>query len=176
MYILLVLKETVFPIPLTGDMVEMMREGRTFMSGVNLIPMYFGPLISTPTIKAVLVTSILNIILTIPFGFGVNFIARLRAKNFVWLAIGVGFGIESIQLVISLILGFPYRSLDINDVLFNALGVLIGYGFFKFFAWLYLAITQQFRIQHSGLPAYIYEVVSRDKVSSEKPKIMKLSA
>jgi glycopeptide antibiotics resistance protein len=164
-YLLVVLKETIFPIPLSGDMVEVMREETAFMSGVNLIPLYFGPFAST-SIRAIFVSSILNVILTVPFGFGVSFIAQVRTRNFFWLAIIVGLGIESIQLVISLALRYPYRTIDVNDVLFNALGVLIGYGFFRFFAWLYLTMTQRFKIEHRGLPAYIYDVVSQARPTS----------
>jgi glycopeptide antibiotics resistance protein len=47
---------------------------------------------------------------------------------------------------------------DINDVLLNAVGALIGYGLFKVFAWLYLAIIQPLNIKPRGLLAYIYSV------------------
>jgi glycopeptide antibiotics resistance protein len=98
-YILLLLKETLFPIPLTRDLFDDMREFVPFMSRVNLIPFNFGLFVS---LKGIIITSILNIILTMPFGFGVGFIWRLGAKNFWGLSTMVGGGIEVAQLIISL--------------------------------------------------------------------------
>lgn len=154
-YILLLLKETLFPIPLTKDLFADMRELVPFMSRVNLIPFNFGLFVS---LKGILVTSILNIVLTIPFGFGVGFIVRLRAQSFWWLSVMVGVGIEAAQLLISLSVNFPYRFVDINDVIMNSGGVWLGYGLFRIFVWLYLMSTRKFAIEHSGLSAYIYEV------------------
>lgn len=58
-------------------------------------------------------------------------------------------------------LGYPYRVIDINDAILNAFGVLIGYGMFRIFAWLYLRVTQRFASKHRGLTAYIYDVARR---------------
>ena len=41
--------------------------------------------------------------------------------------------IELVQLVISLSYGFPYRTVDINDVMLNLSGVMIGFALFCFF-------------------------------------------
>jgi glycopeptide antibiotics resistance protein len=49
----------------------------------------------------------------------------------------VGLGIEASQLAISLLLGVCYRSVDINDVLLNACGVLVGYMLYCICAWIY---------------------------------------
>jgi len=87
----------------------------------------------------------------VPLGFGLNFISRVRTRDILWLSITIGLGIEAIQFVVSLVLGYPYRVVDINDALLNAIGVLIGYGFFRAFAWLYLTITQRLKIEHRGL-------------------------
>jgi len=110
-YLLLAIKETIFPIPLDRDISD-----RSFISQINLIPLYFGKSTSFFSIRAILIASILNIILTIPFGFGINFIAQFKARDFAWLAITVGIGIELAQLIISLIITYPYRTIDINDV------------------------------------------------------------
>ena len=60
-----------------------------------------------------------------------NFIRRLRRKDILWLSFAVGFGIEFVQLLMTLILSYPYRVVDINDVWLNAAGVLIGFGLFQ---------------------------------------------
>ncbi|MDX2074966.1 MAG: VanZ family protein [bacterium] len=144
-----------FPIYISGRFVDVMRQQPSLLD-INLIPFYFGPF---TTLSDALSGLILNIILTVPFGFGLNFIMRVRAKNFIWLAPAVGFGIEITQLIISLILRYPYRVIDINDALMNTLGVWIGYAIFRLFSWIYRWATKHFHIKHEGLSAYIYHVV-----------------
>jgi glycopeptide antibiotics resistance protein len=100
-----------------------------------------------------------NILLTIPFGFGISFILRLKSKDFLWLALLVGIVFETIQLIISLVFRSPFRAVDINDVILNAIGVWLGYGFFRIFGWLYLYITQKFEINNKNEFGYIYDVV-----------------
>jgi glycopeptide antibiotics resistance protein len=102
-----------------------------------------------------------NILLTIPFGLGIIFVSRLRPRDFLWLPLAVGFGIETAQLAISIILGYPYRVVDINDALLNAAGVLIGYGLFRIFTWLWFRLTRRFKDKSAGWLAYLNEVASR---------------
>ena len=45
--------------------------------------------------------------------------------------------LETAQLGVSLLIGAAYRSVDINDVLLNAAGVLLGYALFRGCAWGY---------------------------------------
>jgi glycopeptide antibiotics resistance protein len=78
--------------------------------------------------------------LTVPFGFGAGLIFRMPAKRIPWLAAAAGLSLETAQLAISLLIGAVYRGIDINDVMLNALGVLIGYSVFRVFAWLYKAV------------------------------------
>lgn len=102
-----------------------------------------------------------NIIGTIPFGFGLSFVLRRRIRHIVPLALIVGCSGEAIQLVISLLLGYPYRSIDINDAILNTLGIFIGYALFRVFAWGFLLMTYWLHPIHRGLLGYLYEVASR---------------
>ena len=156
-YVMVGLDKAFFPIQINGLYVDVMRQA-PLLSQVNLVPLYFSKYgLSVAGYFGLLD----NILLTVPFGFGLNFLSRLRLKDFLWLSITVGFGIEAVQFVMTLILRYPYRVVDINDVLLNAMGALIGYGLFRVFAWLYLAITQRLDIKPSGLLAYIYTVADR---------------
>jgi len=153
-YVMVGLDKAFFPIQINGLYVDVMRQA-PLMSQVNLVPLYFSKYgLSVAGYFGILD----NILLTVPFGFGLNFLSRLRLKDFLWLSITVGFGIEAVQFVMTLILRYPYRVVDINDVLLNAVGALIGYGLFRVFAWLYLAIIQPLDIKPRGLLAYIYTV------------------
>jgi len=72
-------------------------------------------------------TSLLNILMLVPFGFGMPFITNLRLKHIV--AIGALFSlcIEFLQFASGLVSGVTFRIGDINDVIFNTLGAAVGY-------------------------------------------------
>ena len=158
-YLLVLVSVTVFPIPVGMDggfrfETVWQQIGHMYKySGLNLIPLYFGNCWDLPRACAIGIQE--NILMTVPFGFGINFIARLKARDFFWVAFGLGLLIETVQFALDLILGGAYRSVDINDVLFNGLGVWIGYGLFLVFAWLYLFIAQYIRFSRIGLLAFI---------------------
>lgn len=68
-----------------------------------------------------------NVLLGVPFGFLVPFVWRLSLPKV--LAAGLGFSllIEAVQwLSTKLMIAFPSRAVDINDVFLNTLGVLIS--------------------------------------------------
>ena len=159
LYVMLLVGVTIFPLPIPLDMggtiprqplAEILRR-------INLIPFHRTGL-WTFNLRYISFDLIGNIILTIPFGFGLRFIARIRGPHFLWLAFAMGLTIEFSQLVMSLIVGFGYRGVDITDVLTNAAGVLIGYVFFRFFAWVYRTAVRLLRIQPRGLIDYVYTV------------------
>jgi glycopeptide antibiotics resistance protein len=152
-----------FPLQIAGDFVNAMRQKSSWITDINLIPFYLpnGYLENKDLIQFAFVQFASNILLTMPFGFGVNFVARLRRRDFLWVPFAVGFGIELSQLVINWILGYPYRVVDITDALLNAVGVLIGYGFFRLFSTVYIAVSSSIHKEPRGLFAYIHEVASR---------------
>lgn len=162
-YLLYALQVTFFPLQISGGYAEAMRQNSSWMTDINLIPFYLpnGYLENKDLFQFAWVQFGSNILLTMPFGFGVNFIGRFRRKDFLWLPFAVGFGIELSQLVMNFLLRYPYRVVDITDALLNAVGVLIGYGFFRLFSGLYNAIASKFRIHHNSLFAYVQEVTNR---------------
>jgi glycopeptide antibiotics resistance protein len=166
MYLLVLVSVTIFPIPLrvgdAGFRFDSVWEQVAHMQrfhGINLIPFYFDTCWDLPRPCAIGIYQ--NILMTVPFGFGISFIARVKPRDLPWLAVGLGLAIEIAQFALDLAMGGSYRTVDVNDVLFNAMGVLLGYGMFRVFAWLYLTITNHFRIIPKGLPAYIYDVASQ---------------
>jgi glycopeptide antibiotics resistance protein len=155
LYLLFVVSVIVFPIvPLHGNDLEV------FKPSINLVPFYFGGCYMPETcIRNVLG----NILLTIPLGFGISFVARIKPRNILWLGILTGFIFEMTQLALSLMFHSAFRASDINDVILNAIGIWLGYGFFKIFGYLYLSITKRFEINHKYLLAYIYDVVRQSQ-------------
>lgn len=76
-----------------------------------------------------------NMILLLPLGFFVPLVWKKQSSFFQVLKIGFLFsvGIEAIQFMISLLLGFTYKITDVDDVILNTLGYSIGYLLFKVF-------------------------------------------
>ncbi|WP_054537221.1 VanZ family protein [Herpetosiphon geysericola] len=75
---------------------------------------------------------ILNILLTIPFGIFLRLFKKLRIQTMLAIALLVGFSTETIQLLTGLIVGYHFRITHIDDVLMNAIGVVLGYGLINF--------------------------------------------
>ena len=150
-YIIGVVSVIVFPFPIGIP-------NANFKPDINLVPFDFG--CCDPRMLSLCIRNLYeNILLTIPFGFGISFIARIKPSNIVWLAIAVGFVFELSQLVIALIFRSSFRTVDINDVILNAAGVLIGYGIFRIFGWLYSAVVHKLQAQPHFIFAYIYDIV-----------------
>ena len=162
-YLLAVVQVVFFPIAINTDY-----GGATFTPSINLIPFYFGSCFSY--IPELCVRGFIdNIILTIPFGFGVNFLVRVKPRNFFGIAIAIGLGFEFSQLMLSIAFRSGFRAVDINDAILNATGVLLGYALFRAFAWAYLKATEHFRIKHKWLFADIYVVVFQTQ-AADRPK------
>jgi len=159
-YLLAVVQAIFFPFAInTND------AGAIFRPSINLIPFYFGACFDMP---ALCVRGIIeNIILTIPFGFGISFLVRIKPRNFFWLAISVGFALEFTQLIISFFFKSGFRAVDVNDVILNGLGILLGYAFFRVFAWAYLKATDYFRIERKWLFEDIYAVAFQAQVAGK---------
>ena len=83
---------------------------------------------------------------------------RLRLP---WLLLVGGLGFEACQLLINLALGGNYRSVDVNDVILNTAGTLIGYGLFQSFALVVRLVTDYSINPSTGLGAYLREVSKR---------------
>lgn len=150
-YIINVVSVVVFPFPVGYDI-------SNFKPNINLIPFNVGR--CDPRALELCIREIYqNILLTIPFGFGVNFIARIKPKNILWLAFGVGFAFEFVQLVISIIVRSPFRAVDINDLILNAIGVLLGYGIFRIFGAMYLYVIQKIQRQPRHIFTYVHDIV-----------------
>jgi glycopeptide antibiotics resistance protein len=126
-YLLLVSKYTIFPLWLDSAYIEEFRSQTDFFDGVNLIPFKGWSLRYLISIQGWG-----NVALGVPFGFVYPFVVRVGG----WRQIaryGVTFAaaIELTQLAISLLYGFAYRVIDVNDVLLNFTGVMIGYALLR---------------------------------------------
>ena len=116
-----------FPLPLTGELRSSVSD---ILSRVNLIPFNFGGLFDLHSNIAIWELGG-NILLTVPFGFMIPFLMQVKGCQIPWLALAAGLSTELSQLAACLIIGANYRSVDINDTILNALGVMIGYSIYR---------------------------------------------
>ena len=81
---------------------------------------------STDSYQQVLVEKIPNILLFIPLGFFIPIVLKNKRKLYqtALIAFGITFSVEFFQYFIG-------RSSDIDDIITNLLGAIIGYGIFK---------------------------------------------
>jgi glycopeptide antibiotics resistance protein len=164
-YLLLVIKITLFPIEIVAERVAVYRnQGVTILSSMNLTPFFFGRF---ATAESIFWAVSQNILLTMPFGFGINFLAGNKPGKLIWLTLIGGLGIEFTQLLI--MLGYPYRVVDVNDAISNATGVVMGYICFILFARIYVRVAEQTsNLQMGRLASYLYSVTRAAQVVSKK--------
>lgn len=100
------------------------------LNRTNLSPLYFLSIAHYPfSLKWLLIDFGLNAILTIPFGVGLGYFYRPKWLKLIFWAALTGFTFEGVQLLVILIVGTLYHTVDINDVILNAFGVIVGYCF-----------------------------------------------
>lgn len=143
LYLMLVAAVTIFPLylPLEG---EARRSVGEILARVNLVPFHQMPAGRLPfRLRGEMVA---NILMTIPFGLLLPLVARIRPWAFLIAAIGIGLSIELTQLALNLFGSNNFRVTDINDVIFNFTGAVIGYTIYlvlRGMVWLYRRLAER---------------------------------
>jgi len=117
-------------------------------NSINLIPLV------TLTLHD-LKTSLLNVLLLVPFGFGLPFITSWRMIRCVVIGAFFSIIIELLQLVTGFLSGITFRIVDINDVIFNTTGAAIGYLLFTWFVRMYRRISPNWKISSNPILLHI---------------------
>ena len=168
MYLLLMVGLVVFPIPLVAPLrIDKFTISFQYaLSEIHLIPYNYPNFdyFSAYTRFEILT----NVILTIPFGFGILWVWPSLSNMMLPMALLVGFMNETAQFLLMVLWGFSYRVVDVNDVILNTLGFLIGYILFLIFTWSLRGIVKLFRIKPGGIFQYIVETGKKSK----KPQII----
>src|SRR5690349_542780 len=132
--------------------------GLTATDSLNIVPL----VALTP---ADVTTSLLNILMFVPFGFGLPFITDLRMKGVVLAGALFSIAIELSQLVSGALARTTFRVADVNDVIFNTAGAVIGYLMFAGFARVYRHVSRDWGIRTHPLSQRITE---RPQIGSDK--------
>lgn len=133
LYIMAVIDVVFFPIPLPRSWPANLtwKETLRLLSEVNLIPFNYGSLFLHPSsLFSALRDVALNIMLTIPFGWGICYLTKPHGKRIIWSALATGLFLEGTQLIMKLTLGLFFHAVDISDVIWNGLGVIAGSGLY----------------------------------------------
>lgn len=129
-YITALVSVTLFPIVYQADAVEL-RYGYEF----NFIPLE-GIISAFKDGGSAAIRNVGgNLLLLLPLGFIMPIISKHKNKFFVVLISGIctAVGIELLQYIIGCIIGYMYRAVDVDDVILNLSGCLVGFALFKIF-------------------------------------------
>ncbi len=123
---------TLFPFPFQSELLLFMRNGgSTFVN--NFVPFKtINDVLAEGTTQTLLRQIGGNILLLMPLTFLLPVLwERFRAlRSALLVAALASLSIEILQITISAILGFTYKSADVDDLLLNTIGGLAGYGFY----------------------------------------------
>jgi glycopeptide antibiotics resistance protein len=162
-YIFKVLDYTLFQfqslVLLKYFMPNLILRGQTNSESINLVPLVT---LTSQDLK----TSLLNVLLLVPFGFGLPFITSLHMKHIVVIGMLFSITIELLQLVTGLIAGITFRVADINDVIFNTVGVAIGGTLFVGFMRIFRHISHNWEISANPNPILRY-IAERPQISKQ---------
>ena len=145
LYILNVIKYTIFPIEIGTPFVADLREKLTIFSRTNIIPFKYQNIEQT----------FYNILLTIPFGFGLPYLKKLNYKPILLWALTFSFLIESTQFIIALLIGYPYRITDVNDIIANTFGAIVGFIIFKIFSKIIMKLLLSFTSEVTNMNSFL---------------------
>ena len=136
-HVALVVSVAIFPIPIDNDMTRLSRlTGWTGNAAkfVELTPFEtIGHALQSGVGSYELSQALQNLFVLAPFAlYGPLLWPRLwSGAVFLPIALVVGCSIEAAQLVVSLALGFPYRSIDIDDAILNTLGIVLVFALYR---------------------------------------------
>jgi glycopeptide antibiotics resistance protein len=148
---------------------RLMLKAHTVAQGINLVPLVALRLADVKT-------SLLNILLFVPFGFGLPFITKLQMRKVVITGALFSITIELLQLLTGVLAHESFRTADINDVIFNTTGAAIGYLLFILFIRIYRNRSRNWKIVKHPILRYIAERPQRDVPLSGKSKKILIAA
>ena len=107
------------------------------MKALNLVPFRtIGSQLAAGASAAGRTEALLNLFVLAPAGVYLPMLVpRLRSwRTFLPVAIVVGGSIEAAQLAMSFVVGFRYRTIDVDDWILNTVGLLIGFAIWQLLA------------------------------------------
>jgi glycopeptide antibiotics resistance protein len=132
-HVVILANVALFPIPVDPVLNAAGRAAAASSSGdggLGLIPFAtIGPVLAGDAPPYATRITILNLFVLAPAGvyLPVLFPSLRDLRGLVLLTVAGGLSVEAGQLAISTVLGFHYRTIDIDDVILNAIGIVVGW-------------------------------------------------
>lgn len=121
LYLCCVAALTFLPLPTLESAVELTYQAQ-------LIPFYFVVCVAKNFCLTEILHVVLNVVMTIPFGMFLSYCYKMNVKKVVLFSFGLSLLIEVGQLTgLFFLFQGSYRLFDVDDLLCNTLGGLIGY-------------------------------------------------
>ncbi len=149
-YICQLIDLTQFPIYASEGMREALG-GQNVWREMNLLPF-------KTVLEAFSLDILMNIIMTIPLGFGISFFIRCTWRKILAIGMSIGICAELGQLISALWVGFTFRHVNIDDTIMNLLGTMFGYLLFKIFSKIFRWSYQKFNINSNSFLEYVLNV------------------
>lgn len=129
LYIMLLISVTIFPIRIIPS--EMRTGKNSILDFCQLIP--FKDIIDIVKNSGIINIQLIgNIILLMPMPVLIGYLSKkVNYKVLFFKSILFSFGIEIIQFIIDTLLSYPSRIFDVDDIILNGIGILIGMIIFK---------------------------------------------
>ncbi|MGC4378809.1 VanZ family protein [Fictibacillus sp. Mic-4] len=129
-YIVAVLAITIFPIPFQKELLLFLKGGaKGFQPSNNYIPFesIYNLTKKAPTVFFKQVFG--NILLFAPLGFYLPLVCRKcsKFKHVFFTGLFFSLSIEILQAAISFVIGFRYKVFDIDDIILNTIGTILGF-------------------------------------------------
>ncbi|MEC3614190.1 VanZ family protein [Bacillus stercoris] len=141
---------TLFPLPVDAGLIKDMRYDSylPFVSGNNFIPFYFFVDVYHEGLQFYVIRSIGgNLILLLPVGFlfPLLFEKLNNLKRILLIGFFISLFIELTQLSYSVYIKSVYRSFDVDDLMLNTLGTLLGYWFVYMLSMYYKRLANRYK-------------------------------
>lgn len=124
-YIASLVSLTLFPFPYQKELIEIMIKEDLGMKH-NFIP--FKTFLDTMNFGTITFLKQMggNILLFVPLGFILPILFLIKKRNIVFLGFLISFTVELTQSLLDFMVGYNYRSFDVDDLITNTLGVVFG--------------------------------------------------
>lgn len=153
-YVCEIINLTQFPIYASENMRTVMG-GQNVWREMNLLPL-------KTLSEGLSIDMLQNVLMTVPLGIGLPFLIRCSWKKITFAGILAGVLCEIGQLFVALWVGFTFRHVNIDDVILNLTGALLGYAFFKAFSCVFRKNYEKLKIFPDFLLVYVLNVCNED--------------
>lgn len=128
-YLISVFSFVFLPFPIQSIVIEnkiIPEQNNNFIPFISTIEIFSNWELVTSELRLV----INNLLLLIPFGFFLPYLPKMKNvkfTNLLLIATSFSLFIEISQVLLSFIIKYAYRSFDVDDIIFNVTGAILGF-------------------------------------------------